>query len=50
MFGCCHRALGERDMRHGELLVTIGGISRKRLTQSLRRLEGQGLIEHVEDG
>jgi len=37
-------------MRHEELLVTIGGISRKRLTQSLRRLEGQGLIEHVEDG
>jgi DNA-binding HxlR family transcriptional regulator len=50
MFGCCHRALGEMDMRHGELLVTIGGISRKRLTQSLQRLEGQGLIEHVEDG
>ena len=38
-------ALGERPRRYGELLERIGGISRKMLTQTLRRLEGHGLIE-----
>jgi DNA-binding HxlR family transcriptional regulator len=38
-------ALGERPRRYTELLERIGGISRKMLTQTLRRLEGNGLIE-----
>ena len=37
-------ALGERPRRHGELLERIGGISKKMLTQTLRRLEREGLI------
>jgi DNA-binding HxlR family transcriptional regulator len=39
------KALGERPRRYTELLERIGGISRKMLTQTLRRLEGNGLIE-----
>jgi DNA-binding HxlR family transcriptional regulator len=36
--------------RHGELIAMIGGISRKVLTQTLRRLQGYGLVDrHVED-
>ncbi|MDQ0936136.1 DNA-binding HxlR family transcriptional regulator [Streptomyces turgidiscabies] len=31
-------------MRHGELIQLIGGISRKMLTQTLRRLQAHGLI------
>ncbi|KUN29537.1 HxlR family transcriptional regulator [Streptomyces antibioticus] len=31
-------------VRHGELIELIGGISRKMLTQTLRRLEAHGLI------
>jgi len=38
-------ALGERPRRHGELLERIGGISKKMLTQTLRRLEARGLVE-----
>jgi DNA-binding HxlR family transcriptional regulator len=38
-------ALGERPRRYTELLERIGGISRKMLTQTLRRLEGNGLVE-----
>jgi DNA-binding HxlR family transcriptional regulator len=38
-------ALGERPRRYTELLERIGGISKKMLTQTLRRLEGSGLIE-----
>jgi DNA-binding HxlR family transcriptional regulator len=38
-------ALGERPRRYTELLERIGGISRKMLTQTLRRLERIGLIE-----
>ena len=35
--------------RHGELVDLIGGISRKVLTQTLRRLEQYGLVErHAE--
>ena len=38
-------ALGECPRRYTELLARIGGISRKMLTQTLRKLEGNGLIE-----
>ncbi|MFI7117920.1 winged helix-turn-helix transcriptional regulator [Amycolatopsis sp. NPDC049868] len=31
-------------VRHGELIELIGGISRKVLTQTLRRLEAHGLV------
>ncbi|WCB92231.1 putative HTH-type transcriptional regulator YtcD [Baekduia alba] len=37
-------ALGERPRRHGELLERIGGISKKMLTQTLRRLEARGVV------
>jgi DNA-binding HxlR family transcriptional regulator len=37
-------ALREGPLRHGELLERIGGISKKVLTQTLRRLEGSGLV------
>jgi DNA-binding HxlR family transcriptional regulator len=36
--------LSQGPVRHGELVELIGGISRKMLTQTLRRLEAQGLI------
>jgi DNA-binding HxlR family transcriptional regulator len=36
--------LSEGPVRHGELVDLIGGISRKVLTQTLRRLEAHGLI------
>lgn len=36
--------LSEGPVRHGELAGMIGGISRKVLTQTLRRLEAHGLI------
>lgn len=39
-------ALGEQPRRYGELLDRIGGISKKMLTQTLRRLERNGLIGH----
>jgi DNA-binding HxlR family transcriptional regulator len=41
-------ALDHRDMRHGELLERIGGISKKMLDQTLRRLRGHGLVLHVD--
>lgn len=37
-------ALGERPRRHGELRTRIGGVSTKVLTQTLRRLEANGLV------
>ena len=37
-------ALSEGPVRHGELIEMIGGISRKVLTQTLRRLESHGLV------
>ncbi|MCL2585237.1 MAG: helix-turn-helix transcriptional regulator [Streptosporangiales bacterium] len=41
--------LSQRPRRHGELADLIGGISRKVLTQTLRRLQQYGLVErHVE--
>ncbi|MFC9329538.1 winged helix-turn-helix transcriptional regulator [Kitasatospora sp. NPDC057015] len=38
-------ALSRRPCRHGELVELVGGISRKVLTQTLRRLQGYGLVE-----
>src|SRR5919198_958480 len=38
-------ALGEGPRRYGELQERIGGISKKMLTQTLRRLERNGLVE-----
>lgn len=43
-------ALSERPRRHGELVTLIGGISRKVLTQTLRRLQGYGLVERRASG
>ncbi|NYI99634.1 DNA-binding HxlR family transcriptional regulator [Nocardioides thalensis] len=37
-------ALGESDMRYGELQTRIGGISKKMLTQTLRHLVDSGLV------
>ena len=40
--------LSEGPVRHGELIDLIGGISRKVLTQTLRRLQAHGLVHrHV---
>jgi DNA-binding HxlR family transcriptional regulator len=36
--------LSKGPVRHGELIDLIGGISRKVLTQTLRRLESRGLV------
>ncbi|MCC2267709.1 helix-turn-helix transcriptional regulator [Streptomyces sp. CT1-17] len=36
--------LSRGPVRHGELIELIGGISRKVLTQTLRRLEAHGLV------
>ena len=38
-------ALSEGPLRHGDLVDMIGGISRKVLTQTLRRLERHGLVD-----
>jgi DNA-binding HxlR family transcriptional regulator len=38
-------ALSEGPLRHGELVELIGGVSRKVLTQTLRRLQDNGLVE-----
>ncbi len=38
-------ALADGPKRHGELVILIGGISRKVLTQTLRRLQENGLID-----
>jgi DNA-binding HxlR family transcriptional regulator len=38
-------ALGERPRRYSELLERIGGISKKMLTQTLHKLERNGLVE-----
>lgn len=38
-------ALSRRPRRHGELVDLVGGISRKVLTQTLRRLQSYGLVE-----
>ncbi len=38
-------ALSDGPKRHGDLVVLIGGVSRKVLTQTLRRLQNNGLID-----
>lgn len=38
-------ALGLQPRRHGELVKDIGGISRKVLTHTLRRLQQYGLVQ-----
>ncbi|GJF31530.1 HxlR family transcriptional regulator [Kitasatospora sp. NE20-6] len=38
-------ALSRKPCRHGELVGLVGGVSRKVLTQTLRRLQGYGLVE-----
>jgi DNA-binding HxlR family transcriptional regulator len=38
-------ALSKGPRRHGELVALIGGISRKMLTQTLRRLAAHGLVD-----
>lgn len=38
-------ALVDGPRRHGELRRTIDGISQKMLTQTLRRMEAEGLVE-----
>jgi DNA-binding HxlR family transcriptional regulator len=38
--------LGGGPMRYSELRARIGGISKKMLTQTLRKLEDNGLVEH----
>lgn len=38
-------ALHDGPKRHKELAALIGGVSRKALTQTLRRLQAHGLIE-----
>lgn len=38
-------ALTDGPKRHGELVALSGGISRKVLTQTLRRLQSNGLID-----
>src|SRR5258708_24972511 len=40
-------ALEDGTMRFGQLLKRIGGISRKMLTQTLRALERNGLVQRV---
>jgi DNA-binding HxlR family transcriptional regulator len=40
--------LSPRPRRHGELVDLVGGISRKVLTETLRRLQGYGLVERLE--
>lgn len=40
--------LSRGPRRHGELVGLIGGVSRKVLTQTLRRLESHGLVRRTE--
>lgn len=41
-------ALRTSPRRHGELVDAVGGISRKVLTQSLRKLQGYGLVHRTQ--
>lgn len=40
-------ALGERLRRYSELLERVGGISKRMLTQTLHKLERNGLVERA---
>jgi DNA-binding HxlR family transcriptional regulator len=42
--------LSQQPRRHGELVAIIGDISRKVLTQTLRRLQRYGLVERHAEG
>jgi DNA-binding HxlR family transcriptional regulator len=42
-------ALRSGPRRHGDLVGDIGGISRKVLTETLRRLDGYGLVARTEE-
>jgi DNA-binding HxlR family transcriptional regulator len=42
--------LSEGPRRHGELVELIGGISKKVLTQTLRRLQSNGLVTREDHG
>lgn len=42
--------LSRGPRRHGELLALIGGVSKKVLTQTLRRLEAHGLVSREDFG
>lgn len=39
--------LAGRTMRHGEMRKAIGGVSQKMLTQTLRKLERDGLVQRT---
>lgn len=41
------KCLSERTLRFGELREAIGGVSQKMLTQTLRALEREGLVERT---
>ncbi len=41
-------ALRQGPVRNGELLRIIGGVSQKMLTQTLRSLEGNGLVRRID--
>lgn len=40
-------ALSQAPRRHGELVDVVGGVSRKVLTDTLRRLQRYGLVERL---
>ncbi|MFH7339325.1 helix-turn-helix domain-containing protein [Streptomyces hygroscopicus] len=42
--------LSREPRRHGELVDLIGGVSRKVLTQTLRRLQRYGLVDRHAEG
>src|SRR5690606_35420004 len=42
--------LAERPTRNNELLRLVGGVSQKMLTQTLRELERNGLVERIDHG
>jgi DNA-binding HxlR family transcriptional regulator len=42
--------LSRQPRRHGELVDVIGGVSRKVLTQTLRRLQRYGLVDRRTEG
>jgi DNA-binding HxlR family transcriptional regulator len=41
--------LNDAPRRHGELVKIVGGVSRKVLTETLRRLQSSGLVQRIEE-